>query len=209
MKWPKISKISLAVLLFLFRLNSYSQVANHNKTWEFSSELSLYLLADNSFLLPVMTLDNDRIHFEGRYNYEDLETLSLFAGYNISFGEKLPITITPMIGGATGNTNAVLPALELTITYKNLTLYSEQEYLIDLDDSTGNFYYQWTDLAYSLTDWMSFGLSIQRTKLFESETELDHGILLTFGKDLFTMSGYYFNMDTDEPFGILTINSTF
>lgn len=209
MESPKISKISLALLLFLFGLNSYSQVATHKKAWEFSSELSLYLLSDDSFLLPILTLDKDRIHFEGRYNYEDFETLSLFVGYNFSFGEKLPITITPMLGGATGNTRAVIPALEFSVTYKNLTIYSEQEYLLDLNDKTGDFYYQWTDLSYSFTDWMSTGLSLQRTKLFESETDLDHGLLLALGKELLTLSGYYYNFDTDEPFGIVTINSTF
>ena len=42
--------------------------------------------------------------WRARYNYENLETGSVWVGYNLSGGEKLEWELTPMLGGVFGNT---------------------------------------------------------------------------------------------------------
>src|SRR5438034_7336511 len=61
-----------------------------------------------STLFPYTTLfrsaDRGWLHLETRYNYENLETGSVWVGYNFSGGEKLQWEFTPILGGVFGNT---------------------------------------------------------------------------------------------------------
>jgi hypothetical protein len=38
------------------------------------------------------------LHLEARYNYEALETGSVWAGYDFNAGKKLVLDLTPMVG---------------------------------------------------------------------------------------------------------------
>ena len=70
-------------------------------------------------------------------------------GWNVGVGEKLRLDATLMAGGVFGNTNGVAPGYELTVSWGPLELYSEGEYVFDLEDSEGDFFYNWAQLGYS------------------------------------------------------------
>ena len=98
-----------------------------------------------------------------------------------------------MIGGAVGRTDGIAPGLEFTFSYVGFELYSESEYLFDFESSENNFFYSWTDLTYSPLDWLWFGISGQRTRLYETDVEIDRGLILGGSYRNFEITGYFYN----------------
>jgi hypothetical protein len=201
--------INILLLLSLFARASFSQSDSTAKAWKFSGEICSYILKDDFFLLPVLTANKNKLHLESRYNYENMKTLSLFAGYNFEFGKELAVTVTPMFGGTLGDTYALVPAMEFEISYKKLRLYSEQEYLFDLNGKEGNFYYTWSELTFAPKDWIWFGISVQRTKLYQTDLDIQRGVLAGFKIKDFSFGAYLFNPGSDDMFGIIFVNYDF
>jgi hypothetical protein len=140
--------------------------------WNHSIGISSYIFSDDFFVLPVYQVNKDWLHLKARYHYEDENTFSAWFGYNFSGGENFEYTITPMIGGIVGNTDGLAPGLELDFLFYGFEFYSESEYVFDFDGKEDYFYYNWTDFTYSPLDWLWFGISIQRTRLYETDLEI-------------------------------------
>lgn len=78
--------------------------------WAFVLTTSGYIVpGGQSLVSPDFTADRGWLHLEARYNYEALETGSLWVGYDFSAGKKLVLDVTPMVGGVFGNLNGVAP----------------------------------------------------------------------------------------------------
>jgi hypothetical protein len=176
--------------------------------WNFSAETDLYF-TDPFIFLPIFIADKGNLHLEARYNYEDLKTFSGWVGYNFFGGEDFEYFITPMIGAAVSRTDGIAPGLEITLGYAGFELYSESEYLFDFASSEYNFFYSWSDLTYSPLDWLWFGLSGQRTKLYETEVEIDRGLILGGSYRNFEITGYFYNAFTDDAFFMLALATEF
>jgi len=114
-----------------------------------------------------------------------------------------------MVGGAFGRTDGIAPGLEFTLSYMGFELYSESEYLFDVASSEYNFFYSWTDFTYSPLDWLWFGISGQRTKLYESEVEVDRGLILGGAYRNIEITGYFYNAFTDDAFLMLALTTDF
>src|SRR5262245_2731577 len=85
--------------------------------WSFSTSVSAYFVPDSpDYVSPVFMADRGRLHLEARYNYEALETASLWAGCNFSFGEKLVFEITPMLGAVFGDMRGVAPGCRFSLS---------------------------------------------------------------------------------------------
>ena len=206
----KINFISTIIIhLFFFQLN-YAQEDDSLSCpeWNFSVETDLYF-TDPFIFLPIFIADKGKLHLEARYNYEDLKTFSGWVGYNFYGGEDFEYFITPMIGAAVGRTDGIAPGLEFTLSYIGFELYSESEYLFDFASSEYNYFYSWTDLTYSPLDWLWFGISGQRTKLYESEVEIDRGLILGAAYRNFEITGYFYNAFTDDAFFMLALGTEF
>ena len=89
----------------------------HEKAWSFSAAAATYIVPnDQEYVQPTFTADHDWLHLEARYNYENLETGSVWVGYNLSGGEKLEWELTPMLGGVFGNTTGIAPGYKGSLT---------------------------------------------------------------------------------------------
>ncbi|MBL7903115.1 MAG: hypothetical protein JNK73_14050 [Bacteroidia bacterium] len=203
------TKFTCILSFFILVFNGKAQEKDSTRSWDISADLNTYIFSDNVFLLPVVRADKGALHLEARYNYEDLNTFSAWAGYNISGGKKWEYTFTPMLGGVIGNSNGLAPGLEFTIAHKNFELYSESEYLFEFSDKTNNFFYNWTDLTYAPNDWLWFGLSGQRTRLYKTDLEIQRGFLLGGGFKNWEFTGYLYNLFFDEPFVIFTLSFSY
>ena len=84
---------------------------------------------DDHFLLPIFRADRGPLHLEGRYQYEDRHTGSAWLGWTLEAGKKVHLEVVPMAGAVFGRTNGVAPGLELTLSWKSVELYSENEYV--------------------------------------------------------------------------------
>ncbi len=168
--------------------------------WSYSASSYIYIVPDDqNYASAIFTADKDWLHIEARYNYEDLRTGSAWVGYNLSFGEKLVFDATPMFGGVFGNLNGVAPGWEISLSYAKVEFYSESEYVFDLEDSSGNFYYNWSELTYSPADWLQLGLVFQRTKAYQTDLDVQRGFLAGFSYKMVNVSTYVFNLGWEKP----------
>jgi hypothetical protein len=151
-------------------------------------------------LTPILYADKDELHLELRYNYEDLETLALFAGWRIETGEAVTADIVPMLGGVVGDTDGIAPGLELDVAWQRLAWYAEAEYLFDLDDRDDDFFYAWSTLTYGLTDWLDAGLVTERSKLVDTDYSVQRGLALEVTRGILGFSLYAYNIGDGDDF---------
>ncbi|HEU4383734.1 MAG TPA: hypothetical protein VFR85_09545 [Anaeromyxobacteraceae bacterium] len=173
-------------------------------SWE-ASAYQYFLPRDADFLLGIAKADRGGLHLEARWNYEDLRTGSLWAGWNFETGEALKLLITPMAGVVLGRTNGLAPGLELDLSWRWLEWYAEAEYVIDLENGGASYFYLWSELTTSPAEWLALGLVGQRTRVVQTSVEVQRGLLgrLTFGGLSATV--YAFNPATPDWFAVAAL----
>jgi hypothetical protein len=184
-------------------------MAEENGQWELTAEVSLNLLPDQTYLNPIVSADRNHIHLEARYNYEAVDTMSAFAGYNLSAGESTTVSLTPVIGGIAGDIDGIAPGFLFEFNYGKFTITSEGEYFFSTESNDSNFFYSWSEILYSPVEWFWFGAAGQRTRAYQTDLDLQRGIVAGFAKGNFYLSGYLMNPDSDSPFGIVTVGYEF
>lgn len=202
---------------FLFLFSSiYSVIAQEVDTtaesseWGFSFAANFYLLQGNEvYVNPVFTAERKHLFLQARYNYEDFQTGSVFGGYNFSVGEKVEFSATPIVGAVFGNTNGIAPGLLWELSWWKLNLYTESEYLFDFSSKENNFYYAWAELTIAPADWMWLGITVQRTRLYETDLDVQRGITIGFTEKILSVGAYVFNLGWDDPFGVVSVEVEF
>ena len=184
------------------------EVAPH--PWSFSLTTYGYIVPhDQSYASPTFTADHEWLHLEARYNYESQDTGSLWIGYNFSVGHKLVLEATPMIGGVFGNITGIAPGYEISLTYKRLELSSQGEYVADIKDSAGSFFYSWNELTYSPREWFRTGLVSQRTRAYQTPLEVQRGLLVGVSHKKLDFTTYIFNFGWTDPTVVLALGFKF
>ncbi|HWN81639.1 MAG TPA: hypothetical protein VNM87_06065 [Candidatus Udaeobacter sp.] len=154
--------------------------------------------------------DRDALHLEVRYNYEDLETGSLFFGGTLSVGDEIALTVVPLFGFIAGNTIGVAPGAEVTLEWWRLTLYDESEYVLNGEERADNFFYAWVEATVSPTKWLRTGFVGQRTKVIETSLEFDRGLLVELAHRDASLGLHWFNPDRpDDRIFLLAVSYTF
>jgi hypothetical protein len=199
-------RLFLAIAL-LATTAGYAQQSD--STWSLRADANLYFFSDDFIILPVFVADKNHLHLEIRYNYEDLQTISAWGGYNIYGGKKLTYFITPMLGMVAGLSNGVALGLEFEFNLGDFTLYTEAEQLFEINTVENNFFYAWTDFTYGPLDWLYVGLSGQRTRLYETKTEIQHGIIIGTAFGHFEASIYLYNPELADRLALLVLSYAF
>jgi hypothetical protein len=181
-----------------------------DKAWSFSASAYAYFVPDSrEYVQPTFAADRDWLHLEARYNYEDLETGSAWVGYNFGGGEKLAWEFTPMLGGVFGNTTGIAPGYKGSLSWWKLELCSEGEYVVDPGDVSGSFFYNWSELTLAPVDWFRFGLVTQRTRAYETDREIQRGLLVGFAYKQVDLTTYLFNLDESKPTIVVALSVDF
>lgn len=176
--------------------------------WNHNIEGWFYFMQDDFIFSPIYGVDKDWLHLEARYNYEDLNTFSAWFGYNFNGGKKFQYTVTPMAGGLVGNTSGIATGLELDFYFFGFNFNSATEYVFDLQDKENDYFYNWTDFTYTPIDWLWFGVSTQRTRLYQNNREFQYGPMLGGGYSWFGLSAYWYNPFSDDPYFVLYLSIT-
>jgi len=178
--------------------------------WSFSASAYAYFPPDSqNYVQPTVRADRAWLHLEARYNYEALDTGSAWIGYNFSVGDQLTLDFTPMLGSVFGKTTGFAPGYEFTLSWRKLQLYSEGEYVVDTGDSSNSFFYTWSELTLAPVDWFRFGLVVQRTKVYQTDFDVQRGFLVRFTYKKVDLSAYVFNPDVDKPTLVLAVSMNF
>jgi len=179
--------------------------------WSFALYTSTYLQqSDRDYFQPTITADRGWLHLEGRYNYEDYETASFFVGYNITFGQEISVTLTPMVGGAFGEVEGVAPAYRLSAEWRKLALYSEGEYFFNADNSEDGYFYTWSELNLDVALGFHAGLVMQK----ETSEDVRRGFSVGYVWEMaklgeLDLTVYFFDLDKGEEMYVFGANFTF
>jgi hypothetical protein len=178
--------------------------------WEWGPSILWYVLPqETDYLQPTLTVDRGALHLEGRYNYEARNAGSVWVGWNFSFGEDLKLGLTPMVGGVFGQMTGIAPGLTLTLEWGPLALWSQSEYVFDLADSSQSYLYVWSELSVTGPEWLRVGLVLQRTRAFQTSTEVQGGPLVGFAFWKLAATVYFFAPGQQDQFLVLALAGTF
>jgi hypothetical protein len=180
------------------------------KAWSYSASVSTYFVPDfREYVQPTFTADRSWFHLETRYNYENLDTGSIWLGYNFGGGEKLAWELTPMLGGVFGETTGVAPGYRLSLSYWKLEFSSEGEFVFDTSDKEGSFAYFWSELSFAPVEWFRFGVVGQRTRAYQSDVDIQRGILVGVSLKRVDVTTYVFNLDHGKPTWVFAVSLSF
>jgi hypothetical protein len=178
--------------------------------WAFGASAYSYFLQDEAdYIQPTVTADNGALHLEGRYNYEEISAASAWIGYNLSAEGTLALAFTPIAGGVIGSMTGVGLGYEGSLSWKRLELYSEGEWIVDTEDSSNNFFYNWSQVIYYPADWVNFGIVTQRTRLIETDREINRGPFLGFSYKSVDLTAFAVNVGADDAYLIVGLEVGF
>jgi hypothetical protein len=187
-----------------------AQTPTSAPAWTFDSSVYTYFLPDDgNYAQPTIAADRDWFHVEARVNYEDLNTGSLWFGYNLSGGETFEWALTPLVGAVFGQTDGVAPGYTGSLSWRQLEFYSEGEYVFDAHDSADNFLYNWSELTFRPAEWFRAGLVTERTRAYETERDVQRGLLVGITYKNLEATTYVFNPDDSEPIVALSVAFSF
>jgi hypothetical protein len=178
--------------------------------WAFSAFAYAYLVPDDDdFLQPTVTADRGRLHLEARYNYEDLDTGSLWIGYNLTVDGDVTLAFTPMAAAVVGNTDGVAPGYLLSLSWWKLELWSEGEYVFDSHEEADSFFYSWSELSVWPLDWLGVGVTVQRTEIRDSDSEEQSGVLVGIACERADLTVYVFDPDESDSTVVISAGLSF
>lgn len=177
--------------------------------WSFYASAFGYVIPhEDSYVSPVVTGDRGKLHIEGRYNYEDQRTGSVWLGRNFSFGKKLKLDVTPMIGGVFGRSNGIAPGYTAVLSLGRFTIDSQAEYLFEKDRSN-SFFYVWSEFSYSPADWWRAGLVVQRTKAYQTDLDIQRGLLAGIAYKRWDFTAYVLNLGWADVTSVFALGVQF
>jgi hypothetical protein len=189
--------------------NTLASAAAEENAWSFSVAAATYVLSDDRhYVQPTVTANRGWLHLEARGNYEGLNTGSAWIGVNFSGGKTLEWELTPMLGGVFGDTTGIAPGLKASFSWRKLELYGENEYVVDANNGEDSFFYNWSELTLAPADWFRFGVVTQRTRVYQSDREIQRGVMAGVSFKRVNVTGYVFNPDKDTRF-VLAVELTF
>jgi hypothetical protein len=178
--------------------------------WEYSLSIATYLAQHaRDYANPNFTADHDWLHLEARYQYEAVKTGSLWLGYNFSFGEKLAVEATPMIGGVFGDITGVAPGYAISASYKSIEFFTQGEYFFDAAIHAGDFLYTWSELSYAPASWCKVGVVVDRTKALGSSIDIRRGPLVGFKYKKVDFTTYWLSPGTRDGTFIFSVTVNF
>jgi hypothetical protein len=86
----------------------------------------------------------------------------------------------------------------LALTFKKFDLSSQGELVIATSDRADSFFYTWTEAGYSPVDWFRGGVVIQRTKAYQTNLDIQRGVMAGFSYKKVDFVAYVFNLEKSE-----------
>jgi len=180
-------------------------------SWSFDLSASYYSFRNqDDFTLAVLRADRGPLHMEARYNYEAIDSGSLFVGWKFSGGNKLTWEVTPILGAVFGQKEGLAPGFEAAIGYGIVDFYTESEYVRDTEVKEDSFTYSWNELGLTPFEWLRFGIVTQRTMVYQSERDIQRGFFAQVMYHKATLGLYIFNPDdSDSRFMVYSLGAEF
>lgn len=205
-----MSSMPRRVALLAMFVTSAAFAAEDERAWAFGlTAYPTFVRNGENFTSVVAVADRGALHLEARYNYESVGARSAFVGWTFSGGDSVAWELTPLLGGAWGDTRAFVPGFEASLAWKQLDFYVEAEYVRDSGERDDSYFYAWTELGYRPAAWIRLGVAGQRTRAYDNDRDIQRGPFVQFTWRGITIGGYWFNPGSNEQVFVGSIGATF
>jgi hypothetical protein len=195
--------LNLVILFSLLSQGVFSQAKSGLENYNQLSGRSEYLW------MPIMHYQaNNGIYGEFRYNYEDANTVSLFAGKLFEGGKGIEYSFVPMLGFSSGNFTGASVALNSDIEWKRLYFSSQSQFSIATNKGINNFFFSWSEAGINFSDIFFAGTALQFTYQ-QKRSKVDPGLVAGFDIKNFSIPVYVFNPFNSDNYFIVGLNFEF
>ena len=104
---------------------------------------------------------------------------------------------------------AFVPALEVSVAWKQIDIYIEAEYVSDSNQRSDSYLYAWSELGYRPAEWLRFGLAAQRTRAYGGERDIQRGPFAQLTWRRVTLGGFWFNPGSKEQVFVASLGVAF
>jgi hypothetical protein len=200
MKQARKKHLKIFFVLIMISMISFSQAKSGLENYNFLSKGQPYTW------MPVFHYETTGgMYTEVRYNYEALETFSVYGGWTLKGGHDFQFSTTPMLGISAGNFSGISVADNTEAEWKNIYLSSQLQYSFGSKGSGTDFFFNWSELGYSFSGLFYAGLAIQYTKEKYCQVT-DPGFVTGINFRGLTIPLYIFRPFSGREFYILGVN---
>jgi len=144
-------------------------------------------------------------YFEGRYNYEALNTASAYAGKVFEKKAAFSYSFNPVLGLVAGKFNGGSAGMNIEANYKKISFSSQSQFTFSLINRDQNFTYSWSELSYNAANFLEAGISLQQSGEYETKNKFDKGVFLKLECSRWTLPFYVFKKSGNEKFFVLSL----
>lgn len=198
------------IALLAMSMANSAFAAKDVSAWEFG--VAVYptvVRVGENYSSVIAVAGHGQLHLEARYNYESIGTRTAFVGWTFSGGESVSWELTPLLGGAWGDTRAFVPGFEASVAWRRFDFYVEAEYVRDRRETEASYFYAWTELGFSPAEPLRVGIAGQRTRVYGNERDIQRGPFLQLSWRRMKVGGYWFNPGSHEQVFVGYIGVTF
>lgn len=192
-------------LLFLFLSLFFSLPLKAQSKWVFEHYNYINQPEESSFVPMLHFQTSSNWDIELRYNYEDAQTLSAFAGKTVEGGENLRYSVTPMIGFSAGRFTGISPAINGEAAYKKMYAWAQSQYSIAANKTAGNFFFNWSELGYNISPLLYSGIAMQYTQQHNKDY-FDPGFVAGMNFKSISIPVYVFSPFKQDRYYIIGLN---
>lgn len=149
---------------FTVLASAFCTMAHSQSKWMFENYNYIRQPEAASFVPMLHFETSNNWYGELRYNYEDVKTISLFGGRSFNGGKNIIYTVTPMLGASAGQFTGVTFATNAEIEWKNIFFSAQSQYSKATKASSSSFFFNWSELGYSIGNNAYAGVALQYTK---------------------------------------------
>lgn len=159
-------------------------------------------------LVPIFNYESPgHLYLEGRYNYEEDNTLSFYVGKSFSNSGNLKYAITPILGGVVGKFKGISSGLNAVIEYRDLFFSTQSQYTVSFIDTSTDFLFSWSEVGYQPWKWFYLGVTAQQTYMPQSKSlESEPGVFVGFTAGMLTFPLYMFKPMSTSNYFVLGVN---
>lgn len=148
------------------------------------------------------------VYAELRYNYEDVQTISLYGGKTFAGGKGLEFSLTPMLGYSVGKFTGLSLATNTELEWRKVYLSSQTQYSVATKKGISDFFFSWSEIGYNISNTLFGGLAIQYT-LQDGLHQADPGFVAGINFRNISIPLYVFSPFKSGQYFVLGLNYEF
>jgi len=185
----------LAVIVNFFSLSLFGQDTLLSVYPTFLTGLYTYkpidLKESNPLPIPDISIVENKLYAELRYNYDYINTSAVYVGKVISLSKIPEQILTPQIGLLYGDYKGISLQFYYQFIGPEFEINFQNQYGIAFN-KLPNFYFNWSDMQFHIAKKIKLGNSIQ-IRSDNASTTFDFGLFLVYTPEKWTLAFYSFD----------------